>query len=315
MQIIQGTKSLNAPFSASILTIGNFDGVHKGHQELVRRVVERAEQKGVPSIVMTFEPHPVKVLRPDKKLHKIFDLEDMSLQLEKLGVSHLVIEPFSREFSQLPPERYILEWIFKPYQPETVVVGYDFSFGANRQGSIEFLKEQGSQLGFQVEVVPPVKIGEVLVSSSRIRQAVESGDMVLAEKLLGRYFYVKGLVEKGAGRGRKIGVPTANLRSSAELHPGKGVYAGWASVRGKRWKAAINIGTNPTFTDPQAASISIEAHLLNFPGADGANSDIYGETVSVEFVSRLRDEKRFSSVDTLVEQIKKDLEEAERTLG
>lgn len=251
---------------------------------------------------MTFEPHPVKVLYPDRKLQRLFDLEDQHEQLARLGVDDLIIEPFSREFSQLPPERYLLEWIYRPFVPKTVVVGYDFSFGANRQGSIDFLKRNAAQLGFNVEVVAPVKVGDVLVSSSRIRQAVVDGEVDLAEKLLGRRFYVCGLVEKGAGRGRKIGVPTANIRTSAETLPARGVYAAWAQVRNQPHKALVNVGFNPTFVESMSQALSIEVHLPEYSG-----DDLYGESLKVEFVARLRDEKKFSSVDELVRQIKKDI--------
>lgn len=315
MKIIQGTRTLQTPFQASVLTIGNFDGVHLGHQALVRRVVELAGQLGVPSVVMTFEPHPVKVLYPDRKLHRIFDIEDQIEMLGKLGVDFLVIEPFSREFSQLPPERYLLEWIYKPFVPEKLVVGYDFSFGANRQGSIDFLKEHAKPLGFEVEVVPPVKVGDVLVSSTRIRQAVEIGDVKLAGDLLGRRFYVQGLVEKGAGRGRTIGVPTANLRTSAEMIPARGVYSAWAFVRDQKWKAAVNIGFNPTFAQSGHHGISVEAHLIGFTSETAKSVDLYGETVRVEFVSRLRDERKFASVEELVNQIRHDINDCERFLS
>lgn len=314
MRIIHGTRHLEAPFASSVLTIGNFDGVHRGHQALVQRVVELAKAKGLPAVVMTFEPHPVKVLYPDRKLHRIFDLDDLAEQLQGLGVDVLVIEPFSREFSQLPPERYLTEWIFRPFSPETLIVGYDFSFGANRQGSIDFLKEHASPLGVKVEVIPPVKVGDVLVSSSRIRQVVESGDVGLATLLLGRSFYVKGLVEKGAGRGRTIGVPTANVRATSETLPGRGVYAGWARVRGERWPAAVNVGYNPTFVDVHPAGLSIEAHLIGFPPA-GKSGDLYGESIAIEFVDRLREEKKFANVDALIQQIQSDIAEARARLN
>jgi riboflavin kinase / FMN adenylyltransferase len=299
---------LATPLKSSVLTIGNFDGVHLGHQALVRRVVERARQKNAVSTVMTFEPHPVKVLYPDRQLKRIFDLSDQEEQLERLGVDILVIEPFSREFSQLEPERYLTEWIYRPFTPETLVVGYDFSFGANRRGSIDFLKEHAPTLGFRVEVVPPVKVGDVLVSSSRIRQAVESGDVELANHLLGRRFYLDGIVERGAGRGRSIGVPTANLHTSAELIPARGVYAAWVEAEGRKWKAAVNVGMNPTFNQGEAP-LAIEAHLIGFSG------DLYGDSLKMEFVSRLRDEKKFASAAELIGQIQTDIRGAEERLG
>lgn len=307
VRVVQGIRNLDSPLSGSIVTIGNFDGVHLGHRELLSRVVDRARAVNLPSVVMTFEPHPVKVLHPDRKLPRIFDLEDQREQLEKLGVDVLVVEPFSREFSQVPAERFVREWVYKSFTPRAIIVGYDFSFGANRQGSIEFLREKARDLGVDVDVVPPVKVGDVLVSSTRIRQAVEEGDVALASALLGRPFYLDGLVEKGAGRGRTIGIPTANLRGTAELVPKRGVYAAWATARGKRHKAVVNNGLNPTFT-PGLQTLSVEAHLIGFDG------DLYGEKLRLEFVTRLRDEVKFSSVEELVARIRSDIAEGERIL-
>lgn len=313
MKVIHKSLGIQNPFPSSVLTIGNFDGVHKGHQALIQRVVQRARELGVPAIAMTFDPHPVTVLHPDRKLHRIFSMEDQHEQLARQGLDYLVVEPFSREFSQLPPERYLLEWIYRPFVPETLVVGYDFSFGADRRGSIDFLKEHADPLGMRVEVVPPVKVGEVLVSSSRIRKALQEGDVRLARELLGRPFYIEGLVEKGAGRGRAIGVPTANVRSSAETVPMRGVYAAWAEVRGQRWKALVNIGYNPTFVaDP--APLMIEAHLPDW-GRAGEGLDLYGEQLRLEFIDRIRDETKFASVSALVEQIHRDIEEGKRILS
>ena len=314
MRIVQGIRQLEQPLSSSVLTIGNFDGVHLGHVELLNRVVSRARASGVPSVVMTFEPHPMKVLQPDRKLPRIFDFEDQREQMQKLGIDLLVVEPFSREFSQVPPDRFIGEWVYRALSPRAVVVGYDFSFGANRGGSIDFLREKAKTLGFELEVIPPVKIKdavsaqEVLVSSTRVRQAIEAGDVRLAISLLGRSFYLSGLVEKGAGRGRTIGIPTANLRTTAELIPGRGVYAAWATVEGTRHKAVVNVGLNPTFV-ASAQTLSVEAHILDF------SQDIYGETLRLDFVERLRDETKFSSIDALVKQIHLDILHGSQVLG
>lgn len=258
---------------------------------------------------MTFDPHPVKVLNPARRLPKIFDVADQEKQLRELGVDLLVVEPFSREFSQVPADRYIKDWIQAPFHPKTVVVGYDFSFGANRQGTIEFLQNAAPSYGFNVEVIPQVEVNGVLVSSSRIRQAVESGDVKLASELLGRTFYLEGTVEKGAGRGRTIGIPTANLRVAAELLPGRGVYAARARVRDQSLNCVVNIGLNPTFTESTLQSLSIEAHLLDYSG------DLYGERLRLDFVQRLRDEKKFGSVDELVRQIHADILEGRRILA
>lgn len=289
-----------------MLTIGNYDGVHLGHQTLLARVVSLAREQGIPSVVMTFEPHPVKVLHPDRKLTRIFDFEDQRDQLAKAGIDILVVEPFSREFSQVPAERYLNEWVFRPFSPKNLIVGYDFSFGSERKGSIEFLKTRGAELGINVEVIPPVKVDGELCSSTRIRQALEAGDVSLANALLGRKFYVRGLVERGAGRGRTIGIPTANIRTTAETLPAGGVYAGIAKTRHGDFKTMVNIGSNPTFV--HAGMVGIEAHLLDF------NADLYGDEVRVDFVERIRSEKKFGSAVELVAQIHADIERGRKIL-
>jgi riboflavin kinase/FMN adenylyltransferase len=311
VKVIPGIRHFKEPLKKSVLTIGNFDGVHLGHQELIHQVVSRAKGLHVPAVVMTFEPHPIKVLYPDRDLKRLFDFEDQRIGLEKLGIDLLVVEPFSREFSQLPAERYLREWVFEPFSPDTVVVGYDFSFGANREGSLQILKNQGKLLGFQVLVVPAVQIGGISISSSRIRQALQEGDIRLATEFLGRHFYISGLVEKGVGRGRKIGIPTANIHLQTETYPRQGVYCGWSFLKERRFPCVVNIGRNPTFNDaqnPLGSPVSIECHILDFTG------DIYGEELRVEFVDRLRDEKKFSSADELVKQIHQDIVEGRTRL-
>ncbi|MCM2281149.1 MAG: bifunctional riboflavin kinase/FAD synthetase [Bdellovibrionaceae bacterium] len=304
MQILQGVHQLEPPLRRSALTVGNFDGVHLGHRELIRRVTEHAHRHSIPGVVMTFEPHPVQVLYPDRHMKRLFDLEDQHREMKRLGIDILVIEPFSREFSQLPPERYIREWIHQPFHPELLVVGYDFAFGAHKSGTLDVLSRHGQDLGFALEVVPPVRESGHLVSSSRIRQAIGEGDVALAARLLGRRFYLAGLVEKGAGRGRTLGVPTANLRTAAETVPLEGVYAARVEVQGATYAAAVNIGRNPTFQTDISSPVTIEAHLIGFSG------DLYGLPLTLEFVERLRDERKFSSKDALVEQIRADIAEA-----
>ncbi len=306
MKILQGIRQLPKPMMKSVLTIGNFDGVHLGHQALITEVLKRSQASRIPSVVMTFDPHPMKVLHPDRQLKRLFSNEDQQRQFEKLGVDVLVVEPFSREFSQLSPSQYVDGWIINPFHPELLVVGHDFNFGANRGGTLSFLGDRAREIGFELLVVPPVSIDGVVVSSSRVREAITKGDVGQAEKLLGRRFYLEGIVEKGAGRGRTIGVPTANLRTSVDLVPSLGVYAAMAELNGKRYAAAVNIGHNPTFqTEGQ---VSIEAHLLDF------SSDIYGVPMRIEFVERIRDEQKFSSVNALTAQIKKDVERSRQIL-
>jgi riboflavin kinase / FMN adenylyltransferase len=311
MRVIHGIQASTTPphgkpFASSVVTIGNFDGVHLGHRVLLEKLVARAKTVGGPSVVFTFDPHPVQVLHPGRKLHRIFSIEDQVDQMARLGVDLLVIEPFSREFSQLKPEQFLVEWIYKPFVPAEIIVGYDFSFGANRQGSIDFLQAHASNLGFDVEVVPPFKIDEMIVSSSRIRGAIEDGDVALAHRMLGRSFYLRGIVERGAGRGRTIGFPTANLHFEAETIPKRGVYAALAHVQGRRFAAAVNIGLNPTFVPESSSSpLSMEAHLIGFSG------DLYGENLKLEFLDRIRDEQKFASPTELIAQIHRDVKRSE----
>jgi riboflavin kinase/FMN adenylyltransferase len=308
VRIHHGVAKLPSVVTGSCLTIGNFDGVHLGHLALLKDVVSRARKANLPSVVMTFDPHPVKVLHPDRGLNRIFDFDDQRQQLEKLGVDMLIVEPFSREFSQVPADRFINDWVFKPFSPKVVVVGYDFSFGANRIGSIDFMRDRAKELGFELDVIPPVKVGGILVSSTQIRKAIENGDVKLAAELLGRDFYIRGLVEKGAGRGRTIGVPTANVRVSAETLPKRGVYAAFATVRGQRYPSVVNLGLNPTFNENVNQALSIEAHLIGFSG------DIYGEELRLDFEDRIRDEKKFAGATELVTQIRNDIATGERLL-
>lgn len=296
--------------SSTVLSIGNFDGVHRGHQELVRRTVAKAKNLGVPSVIFTFEPHPVMVLRPELRMKRLFDAEDRREQLARLGVDILVVEPFSRSFSQLTPEKFLIENVIRPFQPRAVVVGYDFSFGANRAGGIDFLTSHAKVPGgFEVEVVPPVTIEiegrPTIVSSTAIRQALAAGRAGEAKELLGRPYVVRGIVKKGAGRGRSIGIPTANIEPTVEPGIQQGVYAGRAKVRGQEFAALVNIGTNPTFEGSDSSTLHIEAHLPHYDGVK--DGDLYGEHLEIGFVERIRSEQKFSSVQELVAQIHRDI--------
>ncbi len=299
--------------SSTVLTIGNFDGVHRGHQELLRRAVVRARGLGVPAVVFTFEPHPVAVLRPDLKLRRLFDADDRREQLEKIGVDILVVEPFSRRFSQLTPEKFLIESVIRPFQPKAVVVGYDFSFGANRAGGIDFLRAHAEAPGgaFDVEVVAPVTIdlggNETIVSSTRIRQALAVGRADEAKELLGRAYVLRGIVKKGAGRGRTIGIPTANIDPTIEPGLQTGVYAAWALVRGQRMEALVNVGVNPTFEGKDSVVLHIEAHLPKYDGT--RNGDLYGEKLELGFIQKIRAERKFSGAEELVAQIQKDIQQ------
>ncbi len=314
MQIIPGIHSLGAQLTGSVLTIGNFDGVHRGHRALLERVVAESKRAGGPAVVMTFDPHPLKVLHPDKQLKRLFSFDDQRRQLEELGITHLVVEPFSREFSQVEAAHFVKEWVVKPFAPSKVIIGYDFSFGANRRGSLDVMKTQAEIFKFEVEIVPPFKDEEEIISSTLIREKVAEGDVATARRYLGRCFYLEGLVERGAGRGRTIGVPTANLQVHAETLPKIGVYAVIVDLQSdprapvRRLKGVCNIGRNPTFNF-EDAPMSVECHIFEF------SEDIYGTPMRLEFVERLRDEMKFSSGAELVTQIKADIEVGRKILA
>lgn len=315
MKVLGGVSELTENYGASsVVTIGNFDGVHRGHQELIKVAVERARALGVPAVVFTFEPHPLMVLKPELKLRRLFDVEDRREQFERLGVDTLVVQPFSRDFSQQPPEVFLRDFVLKPFQPKAIVVGYDFSFGANRSGSIEFLRSQAALLGgggkdaFAVEVVPPFSLelagSPTVVSSTRIRQLLAAGQASDAAALLGRPYCIRGRVKKGKGRGKTIGIPTANIDPTVESNILPGVYAAYAQFRGRKEKAMVNIGRNPTF-EADSKELHVEAHLPDYDGAK--DGDLYGEFLELHFVARIRDERKFSSADELVAQIRMDI--------
>ncbi len=307
MKVVRGVRNLEKDFTCA-LTIGNFDGVHAGHQKLVSKVLEFSKSMGLPSMVMTFNPHPVQVLYPERELKRLFPFEDQVEQLEKLGVDYLLIEPFSRSFSEQSPMQFLEEWLIPRLHPKALVVGYDFSFGSEKKGNTDFLKKHSNDFGYQLEVVHPHKVKDILVSSSKIRNLLFDGDTELVCSLLGRPFYVEGIVVHGEGRGRTINVPTANVESAWTLVPQMGVYSVVADISGKRVKGVCNIGTKPTFHIPGKMNSTIEVHLFDF------DSDIYGKRIRVHFYKKIRNEKKFEGIDQLVRQIGKDIEVAKDSL-
>mgnify|MGYP005831603509 CR=1 FL=1 len=282
----------------SVVTIGNFDGVHVGHHAILSLVKQRARELVVPSIVVTFHPHPRKVLSSPEHLRLLLDKKEKCALLEKIGIDALVTLNFDKSFASQTPVEFIERWLMK-FNPKAVVVGYDFSFGRGGAGTLEILKEEGKIRGFVVEVVEASRVDGMVVSSSRIRNLIEAGEIAKANRMLGRPYSLHGSVVKGHGRGRKIGFPTANIDSSAEVVPADGVYAGEVVLAGNALPAMVNIGTNPTFEDMVR---TIEACILDFDG------DIYGREAEVRFLERIRPEIKFNSVEELVKQIEKDQE-------
>ncbi|MGE3758162.1 MAG: bifunctional riboflavin kinase/FAD synthetase [Pseudobdellovibrionaceae bacterium] len=287
--------------SSSVITIGSFDGAHRGHQALIQKLLKQSQKHSAPSVVFTFDPHPVQILYPEKGFVRLFDWVDQKEQFTKLGVSAVVIEAFSRELSQKNPEDFLNEYILAPLHPRAIVVGHDFAFGMNRAGNLEFMKSFCAKNKIEFEIVDAFKVDSVIVSSSRIREHVVNGKAVEAATFLGRPYYLKGVVEKGAERGRTIGVPTANIKPSTDLVPKKGVYASRVVMTSGTFAAVTNIGTNPTFTAGDHQPIKVESHIFGFSG------DIYGEEIRVELFDFIRPENKFSSIDELKLQIQKDI--------
>ena len=294
------------------MTIGSFDGVHTGHIVLLKRLFEAARRTASQSLVLTFDPHPAQVIKKTKSFWRLFDLEDQQRQFSKMEVDHFVVERFSQEFAQLSAMDFLNYFLFDRFDLRAVVVGYDFSFGANRSGDFELLKAQCEKRGVEVERVPAYLSEGAVVSSSRIRDLVGGGDVEKAASLLGRPFSLTGVVLQGDRRGRSIGFRTANLKIDPETTPLSGVYASLVEVEGKIYKSVSNIGTRPTFTgigkSHQVAEVFLETHIFDF------DHDIYGKRICVFFKKFIRDERKFSDKEALIEQIHLDVEAAGKVL-
>jgi len=301
MKIIEGSRGFSAPEGTS-LTIGNFDGVHLGHRELLRRTVSRAREQDLLAVALTFVPHPVRYFTPKARFYEITTQEERAARMEELGIDALVIESFTGEIGGMWPEEFARTVIHERMRARFVTVGYDFTFGRNRTGSPAMLSRIGRELGFAVDVVPPLLRAGGIVSSSRIRELLLAGRVREAEELLCRPYRVSGPVVPGAARGRKLGFPTANVQYSQELLPLPGVYVVDAEVGLVPLRRGVaNVGFNPTFGEN---SLGVEVHLLDFQG------DLYGQEMAVYFRDRIRDERKFESVGELVRQIGKDVEYA-----
>lgn len=305
MQHLQNIDQLS--LDSCSLTIGSFDGVHRGHQALIQDLVHHAQQQDHPAVVMTFYPHPSVVLRDRKPAFYINTPDEKAELLGQLGVDIVVTQPFNLELSRVSAEDFLGH--LKRYSGfDHLWIGENFALGHNRRGDRFFLEQEGQTRGFALHVVTPVLVSGEVVSSTRVREALRSGDVARVERYLGRPFELPGKVVRGAGRGHKLGFPTANLEIWNErAFPRTGVYACIAEVEAKRWKAVTNIGVRPTF-DGGDASPTVEAHLLDFTG------DLYEEEIRLAFIARLRDERRFSHPEALMERIQLDIDRAKEVL-
>jgi riboflavin kinase/FMN adenylyltransferase len=313
LRYIPGSEAIDEPLVRAVLTIGNFDGLHVGHRSILATVVERAKALDGQAVVYTFEPHPRKVLYPERAPRLLATLEQKLELLEEAGIDAVIVEPFGPDFSRTPAETFIREYIHARVRPIEVYVGYDFHFGRDREGSMRLLTEMGPLLGFAVTIIPEVVVDEGDVNSTRIRQLLEEARVAEAAVMLGRAYTVRGVVVKGEQRGQSLGFPTANLNPDNEVLPAAGVYAGRLRFlddgdppSGSVHLAVTNVGVRPTFAG--SGEIVAEAHLIDFEGV------LYGRRVEISFVQHLRPERRFSTVDALKTQIDADVAEARRRL-
>jgi riboflavin kinase / FMN adenylyltransferase len=288
------------------VTIGNFDGVHRGHQALIGAAVARARASGGASIALTFDPHPARLLSPAQAPVSLMTLEQRAEIMGGLGIDHVVALAFDRRLSRMDARTFSVEVLGRALGADTVVVGESFRFGRDRSGDVAVLRALGTSVGFGVIAVAAVVFEGRAISSSRVREALASGEVAQAAALLGRRFFLDGRVVAGDGRGKAIGVPTANLESTNETLPAFGVYACWLSVEGRTpLRAVVNVGRRPTFGGGAAV---VEAHVLDWQG------DLYGRRVRLEFEGRLREERRFPDTGALLAQIQADVGQARTIL-
>jgi riboflavin kinase / FMN adenylyltransferase len=299
MKLLQSAEQLSSLTRPIHLAIGVFDGIHLGHRAVIQRAITATADAGGTSVVLTFHPHPVRVLRPEKAPRLLTSTQHKTLLIEQLGVGALLIQEFSLAFSRTPPRDFVLQLLHHAKRLQTICVGEGWSFGANRSGSVDLLRELAASEGFTLDTVKPVIVEGDVVSSTRIREAVERGELTQAAKFLGRPFTVLGTVSKGNLLGRQLGFPTANLRAHNEQFPPNGVYAVKAWHRAKEYGGVVNIGVRPTLEQTKGERV-LEIHLFDF------DQDIYGDEVEVSFLEYLRPEKKFDSLTELKEQIGRD---------
>jgi len=310
MELVENIDKIEKPYKNAVITIGNFDGVHIGHQALFHEVIEKADTIGGTSIVMTFDPHPVRVLKQNGHL-PLITLNEQKIELiENTGIDVLICIQFNKAFAAISAKEFIEDLLLKCIGMKAIVVGKDYTFGRNREGNLELLQTYADNLGFEVIVADWVQTSKGLtdrISSTRTRELVMAGEVAGAKKLLGRYYQIRGVVTTGRNRGgRLLGFPTANIILHDELCPKNGVYAVTVDCMEKKYQGVANIGYSPTFDD---GVFSVEVHILDF------NENIYGQKIRVNFVQRIRDEIKFSDITELSDAIRKDIEKARKILS
>lgn len=307
MQVVHGHR--NAPsWRGAAIAIGNFDGVHVGHRALIRRARELAAANHALTVALTFDPHPSALFAPASSPAMISSIHRRIELLAEAGVDAVVVEPFTRELAGVAPNAFVDDIVIFALRARAIVVGYDFSYGQGRTGTVEALQAHGVHAGIEVAIVPPVTVDGEVAASTRVRQLLRDGDLPATARMLGRAWDVDGVVVQGAQRGRTIGVPTANVQPDVELAIASGIYAVTLAVDGgPALPAVASLGSNPTFVE--GGPLVLEVHVLDYDG------DLYGRRVRVTFHARLRGEWKFSSVDALVAQIRQDIVDARGVLN
>ncbi len=305
MRILRDLPSFPPELRPSVAALGAFDGIHLAHAKILDTAVERARALGVPAVACTFDPHPTAVLRPALAPAPIATLEENLARIALRGPDATLVIPFTREFSRMEAESFVDEVLVRTLGVQEVVVGFNHTFGSGARGTAALLRDLGARRGFVTHVLPPLQVNGLTVSSSGIRDALREGDVELARALLGRPYSLTGTVQRGAGRGRTLGFPTANLKPDRPLAVAAGVYAARARWDGYGADAVVNVGYRPTFDEAQ---YWVEAFLFDFSG------DLYDRSLTVEFLGRIRAEMKFPGVEALKAQVQADMNEARRWL-
>jgi riboflavin kinase/FMN adenylyltransferase len=306
-KLIDGIEHLTEKYPYPVVAIGNFDGVHLGHQAIFRMISDRAKKKNGTSVVFTFEPHPLRIIAPERAPQLLTPFKDKITLIENLGVDVIICVNFTKEFANIKAEDFVKNILVPAIRPKEVFIGSNYRFGKGRKGTPELLKELGSQYGFEVTAVNEIKINDAALSSSRIRTLIAKGKIEEASVLLGRHYSAVGIVVEGAKRGKKLlNIPTANIAVFNELLPKDGVYAVSVELDGKTYGGAANIGFKPTFEDKK---FSFEVHILDF------DKEILGKNIRVNFIKRIRDEMKFPDIETLSSQMRKDIENIRKILA
>jgi len=306
MIVYRSFSEITTRLDRPVVTIGNFDGVHLGHREIFRRLKQRAKDIGGVSVVVTFDPHPLRVVKSNRNIRLINTLEEKVTLIAASGVDYLIIIPFTTEFARIPSAEFIEKYLVGMIGTRILIIGYDYAFGRNREGGFDMLSSFGARLGFDVEELAPINSGDIIYSSSLIRGMISEGNVSEVVRYLGRHFSLGGRVVHGAHRGKALGFPTANIQTSKELIPAEGVYAVKVKLNDTLYDAACNIGKNPTFG---ADEVSIETFIFDFEG------ELYDQELRVYFIARIRDEKTFASPDELKQAIAADVSQCRRILA